>query len=68
MTLNNPKDAMLVFRQPKSYIFDPQTDITPIEAVWIAHLFAFTIKSNLAIDLSPQWEIIKRHFRETPGL
>lgn len=49
--------------QPKQYDFVPQDDMTPLEAVWIAHLFTW-VKWAVPIENHPQWEKVKRHFAE----
>ncbi len=57
-------DGGLHFVQPKQYNFVPLDDMTPVEAAWIAHLFACSVGQHYYPDSHPQWEAIKRHFVE----
>ena len=48
--------------QQDQYKFVPQDDITPLEAVWIAH-FLDIYRHAWDFTKFEQWELIKRHFQ-----
>lgn len=58
--LQYPNRTIDIVAASKRYDFTPQDDITPLEAVWIAHFFAWRAYA----PEHPQWQLIKRHFTE----
>ena len=59
-------NSIYVIKQPKSYTFEPQDDITPLESVWCAFFFASTLWS-MDFESHEKWPIVKRHFVEYKG-
>ena len=58
--LQYPGRTIDIVAASKRYDFTPQDDITPLEAVWVAHFLAWR---SYAPE-HPQWALISRHFTE----
>lgn len=58
--LQYPGRTIDIVAASKRYDFTPQADITPLEAVWVAHFLAWR---SYAPE-HPQWRLISRHFTE----
>ena len=61
--MSESTNLLYTITQPKSYAFEPQDDITPLESVWCAFFFVTTLGA-INIESHEKWPIVKRHFVE----
>jgi len=63
--VNGPPASTVFPQKTMHYSFDPQDDVTPLEAVWLAHFMVCVGTPGFFFPQKhPKWRLIERHFKE----
>ena len=63
--ITGPPPNTVFTQKTVQYRFDPQDDVTPLEAVWLAHFMCCIGTPGFSFaERYPKWRLIERHFEE----